>query len=133
HTRFTGEQLFELSPEVSAAWTFRAAHVDGVSLLALPTLRFTPFLDEENRTGARSFILPFKVERPVGAPTPAIAEVHVEISFDDGARWTEVPVRRLGDQWMAFVEHPAQALFVSLRGSASDVAGNRVEQTIIHA
>jgi hypothetical protein len=132
-TRFNGEPLFELSTEVSAAWTFRSAHVDGTALLALPTLRFTPFLDDQNRTAARSFLLPFKVERPVGAPTPAITDIRLEVSFDDGERWTEVPVLRLGDQAMAFLRHPPKALFVSLRGSASDVAGNRVEQTIIHA
>jgi hypothetical protein len=132
-TRFTGEQLFTLSPEVSAVWTFRSAHVDGTALLALPTLRFTPALDDDNRTAARLFALPFKIERPAGAPTPAIADVHLEVSFDDGAHWIAAPVARSGDQAFAIILHPRDAKFVSLRGSASDVAGNRVEQTIIHA
>jgi hypothetical protein len=132
-TRFTGEPLFDLSPDVSAAWTFRSAHVDGSALLALPTLRFTPELDDDNRTAARLFLLPFQIERPVGAPTPAIADAHLEVSFDDGAHWAAVPVLRIRDQAIAIVLHPRDAAFVSLRGSARDVAGNRVEQTIIHA
>lgn len=128
-----GEPLFELSTEVSAAWTFRSGHVDGTALLALPTLRFTPELDNDNRTSARLFALPFTIERPPGAPTPAIAEVHLEVSFDDGAHWMAAPVLRLGDHAVALLLHPRTAQFVSLRGAARDVAGNRVEQTIIHA
>jgi hypothetical protein len=132
-TRFTGEQLFDLSPDVSAAWTFRSAHVDGTALLSLPTLRFTPELTDENRTAARLFLLPFRIERPLGAPTPAITDADLEVSFDDGAHWTAVPVLRIGDRAVALVLHPRNAAFTSLRGSARDVAGNRVEQTIIRA
>ncbi|MEO7734107.1 MAG: S8 family serine peptidase, partial [Kofleriaceae bacterium] len=132
-TRFTGEPLFELSPEVSAAWTFRSAHVDGSALLALPTLRFSPALDDDNRSAARLLVLPFRVERPDGAPRPAITDVHLEASFDDGAHWAPLPVARFDDQGVAIVLHPRHAAFVSLRGSATDVAGNHVDQTILHA
>jgi hypothetical protein len=37
------------------------------------------------------------------------------------------------DRAIAIVQHPAGAKFVSVRGSARDVLGNQVEQTIIRA
>jgi hypothetical protein len=127
--------VFELSTRVAAAWTFRSQHVAGAAprILSLPTLRFSPALDDHNRTDARALLMPIAIDRPPGAATPAIAHVSVEVSFDDGARWLPAPVLRIGDGAVALIIHPAGARHVSLRGAASDVAGNEVEQTIIRA
>ena len=76
----------------------------------------------------------------------------LEVSFDDhtaspfggaasrgqapageGARWSRVPVIRFGDQALAVILNQPGARFVSLRGTASDALGNKVEQTIIRA
>jgi hypothetical protein len=51
------------------------------------------------------------------------------VSFDDGASWRRVPVVA----GTAIVAHPAGAGFAALRASATDTAGNTVEQTIIRA
>ena len=124
---------FELSTHVEAAWTFRSQHADHPTTLALPTLRFLPELDDHNQSAARLLVLPVHVERAVGAPTPRIATVHVEASFDDGATWSHVPLLVFGADAIGFVVHPRSATHVSLRGGATDVAGNAVEQTIIRA
>ena len=125
--------VFELSPHVSAAWTFRSQHVDGAQPLPLPTLRFFPPLDEHNQAALRVLPLPIVIERPAGARAPRIAHAHVEVSFDDGATWTPVPILRLDDRALGLVVHPPGATHVSLRGAADDVDGNAVEQTIIRA
>ena len=127
-------ELFELSRHVAATWTFSSQHVsDATTILPLPTLRFSPPLDLHNRTSARVMPLPIRIERPAGGPTPRITEARVEISFDDGATWARLPLVRLGDQALALVVHPRGATRVSLRGSARDIAGNSVEQTILRA
>jgi subtilisin family serine protease len=127
--------IFDLSPRVSAAWTFRSQHVPADVLRSLPllTMRFAPPLDQHNRTSARVMVLPIAFERPPGAGTPLVLRASLEVSFDDGARWSSVPVVAVGDRAFAIVIHRANATAVSLRGSATDLAGNRVEQTILRA
>lgn len=49
--------------------------------------------------------------------------------FDDGAMWCQVPVA--GDR--AIVRRPKNAKFASLRGKATDAAGNTREVLIIRA
>jgi len=103
-------------------------------VLALPTLRFAPMLDDDNRAPRQlPLILPVTVERLAGAPTPRLVGVTIEASFDDGATWSRVPGALSGTHFRGIVVNPPGALFVSLRGSASDTAGNRVEQTILRA
>ena len=130
-----GPDIFDLSTHVSAAWTFRSSHVAGdtPAILPLPTLRFQPELDDDNRATSRMIVLPVAIERPVGAATPRIERVTVDVSFDDGATWTSVPGALFGDRWFGLVVHPAGAAYASLRGTARDVAGNASEATIIHA
>lgn len=126
-------ELFELSTEIQATWTFQAEGGAENRLYSLPTLRFQPLLDEYHRTGARLMLLPITIERPYGAPTPDLASVSVEASFDDGATWSRLPLLRDGARAVALVLHPRAATHVSLRGTASDVEGNAVEQTIVRA
>jgi hypothetical protein len=126
---------FELSQHVTVAWTFRSEHVPGdrpVSL-SLPTLRFSPALDQHNQASGRLTIVPLSFDRPPGAATPPIADVNLEVSFDDGGHWSRAPVIEFGGQRIAVVLNRAGARFVSLRGNATDAQGNRIDQTIIHA
>jgi hypothetical protein len=127
--------VFELSTRVAATWTFRSQHVAGSAprILPLPTLRFSPALDDHNRSDARVLLLPIAIDRPPGASTPAIVHASVEVSFDDGAHWRPAPMLRLGDHAIALIIHPTGAHHVSLRGAARDVVGNEVEQTVIRA
>jgi hypothetical protein len=57
----------------------------------------------------------------------------LDASFDDGATRSRVPVAALGARVFAVVVHPPVARYVSLRGTAPDVACGEIEQTIIHA
>lgn len=129
----TGEPLFSLSTLVTASWTFRSAHVPGsdAQLLSLPTLRFVPELDGDGRPSSSVMVLPAVVERPPGAATPRITDVNVEVSFDDGARWSRVPGALIGDRWFGIVVNPAGAEFASLRGTARDALGQRGDVSII--
>ena len=127
--------IFELSPHITVAWTFRSQHVAGdrPRSLALPTMRFSPPLDLHGRAAGPLTVLPIALDRPPGADTPPIVSVHLEVSFDDGAQWLRVPVLRLAGRWFAAIVNRPGARFVSLRGDASDALSNRIDQTIIHA
>jgi subtilisin family serine protease len=63
-----------------------------------------------------------------GGGTPG--KPHVEVSYDDGATWTALTVDEHGRYWL---DAPKGATFASLRVTASDSAGNSVDQTIIRA
>jgi hypothetical protein len=132
---FTGEPIFDLSTRVDAAWTFRSRHVpgDAPQSLPLPVLSFLPELDAHARAHARAIVLPVAIERPARAARPRIARVEIEASFDDGATWARVPGVLLGERWIGIVRHEPGAAYASLRGTAVDVDGNRVDQTLIHA
>jgi len=121
------------APLVTAAWSFVSQHADSSEILPLPTLRFSPALDEHNQTAARILALPIQIERPAGARTPRIARAAVEASFDDGATWLPVPIVGLDDRALGLIVHPPGTTFVSLRGSAADTEGNTVEQTVLRA
>ena len=62
-----------------------------------------------------------------------MATLSLEVSFDDGASWTRVPVVRQGSKWIATYEHPQNAQFVSLRGTAGGLSNNAYELTVIRA
>ena len=125
--------MFDLSTEITSAITFRTQHTDARQILPLPTLRFSPALDNHNQTRARALVLPVHVERVAGAPTPRIAHITVDASFDDGATWVHVPLIVAGADAFGLIVHPPGATHVSLRGSTSDVQGNAAEVKIIRA
>ncbi len=126
-------ELFSRATSASAAWTFWAEPGQGRQTLALPTVRFSPVLDDQDTTTSRWLVLPFEVERPAEAPKPRVMSARVDVSFDDGATWARAPLLRLGDRGLVVVAHPPGASHVSLRASARDVAGNAVEQTVVRA
>jgi hypothetical protein len=123
-----------LSTSVTAEWTFRSGHVENSAALPLLAVRFAPKLDDHNSAPAgESLRIPVDVQRngvqePGRVNTPA-----VEVSFDDGTTWQQVPVHnKHGRTWIT-VEHPGNAEFVSLRASIDDPAGNTAKHTIIRA
>jgi subtilisin family serine protease len=119
-----------LWPAVSAAWTFRSSAAAEGKQLPLLSVRFDPALDLRNRApGGRPFTFPAYVDRQDAGQVPARA-LSVQVSYDDGTTWRPAKVVRAGDHWAVTVNHPA-AGFVSLRASATDAAGNTVEQTVL--
>ncbi len=136
----SARSISDLSGRISSAWTFRSEHVVApdpkAPALPLPfmAVRFAPELDDNNRapSGCR-FSFPVYVQQQAGARYGALTSISLQVSYDDGATWT--PARLTGDglRRTAHVEHPRGRDFVSLKASATDSAGNSVEQTIIHA
>jgi subtilisin family serine protease len=126
----------ELSTRVDVAWTFRSVHVDGDEPVALPIMgiRFAPRLDDHNRApSGRRFTFAVGVRRHADADYGTLSSLTVDVSYDDGRTWRTAPLTGTGDERRVTVTHPRGAGYVSLRARATDSAGNRVEQTIIHA
>lgn len=114
----------------TAAWTFRSEHVEKETPLSLLMIRFAPHLDDLNRAPAGvPYAIPLKVAGQPGGTYGKLTSVTVDVSYDDGTTWRPAPVKGR----TALVQHPDKAGFVSLRATATDDAGNKVEQTIIHA
>ncbi|WP_157975175.1 hypothetical protein [Glycomyces dulcitolivorans] len=117
-----------LGTRSAAAWDFA---YDPAANPALPVsvVEFTPAGIENGAVEAgtvQDFALEF-VQQP-GADDQDCAAMTFEISFDDGATWTEVPIDRTGDTAAAAVELPESPGFASVRFTAADEAGN----TVVH-
>ena len=80
----------DVSTKVSGAWTFKAKHTTEVTHLPLSVVRFLPKLDDKDTAHGRVLLVPLKVEQQES--TPKVKRVTVEVSFDDGATWKQVPV-----------------------------------------
>lgn len=125
HTASTGA---DISTEISSRWTFRSGNTSSATSLPLMNVRFTPKLDDHNRAPAGRFAVPVAVQRQPGSASSSVDTLTVDVSYDDGATWQ--PVRVSGGK--VFVDNPAGGA-VSLRATATDRAGNKVEQTIKRA
>ncbi|MEU4164090.1 S8 family serine peptidase [Actinoplanes sp. NPDC026670] len=69
-----------------------------------------------------------------GAPrTGSITSVTLQVSYDDGVTWQTQHLHRTAAGWTADLKAPRNAQHVTLRTTAKDVYGNRVEQTITRA
>jgi subtilisin family serine protease len=129
------QSVYDTSTEIRASWRFRTTAVSGPDPATLPVLavRFRPELDNANSApGGRRALIPVTVQRQPGAPEARVTSLTVDVSYDDGRTWRPVRLRRDHRGWLAPVDHPAGG-FVSLRASAADAQGNRVDQTIIRA
>ncbi|GAA0930027.1 S8 family serine peptidase [Nonomuraea longicatena] len=124
-----------LSTSVEAAWTFRSARTASAQALPLTAVRFAPHgLDDHNRAKPGSTTtIPIWTERNPGATKAQVKSLRLEMSADDGATWTTVPVKAAGPHWAARIANPAAAGFVSLRASATDGNGDTVTQTVRRA
>ncbi|MFD2684258.1 S8 family serine peptidase [Streptomyces phyllanthi] len=133
-----GGQGYTTSTSVRAAWTFRSRHTTGDDWTSLPVtaIRFTPELRQDNsaRAGHR-MVLPVVLQRQPGAPESDVRDLSVEVSYDDGATWTTVDVRRTGDpaRWRAELLSPRGKGFASLRAKLADTDGNTAEYTVTRA
>ncbi|GAA4670382.1 S8 family serine peptidase [Phytohabitans rumicis] len=123
-----------LSTHITAAWTFRSAHTATRTALPLSAIRFSPRLDPLNTAPAGgSYAVPVTVTPQPGSTAAAPSTLTVEVSHDDGVTWEPAAVDRAGGRPIATVRHPDRDGFVSLRATATDANGTKVEQTIIRA
>ncbi|XVU22613.1 S8 family serine peptidase [Actinoplanes sp. CA-054009] len=98
-----------LSLRTDTEWRFRSTR-DG----ALPLLQL------EYQVRGRSLAVSVK-DHPCA--------VTLQVSYDDGRHWTTQPVIR----GVAFLHPPRGANYASIRATATDPTGNRVDQTVIRA
>jgi len=89
---------------------------------------FTPKLDDHNHAPAGRFTIPVAVQRQPGAAASQVDTLTVDVSYDDGATWQSAKV----SGGKVHVDNPTGGA-VSLRATATDRAGNKVEQTILRA
>jgi hypothetical protein len=75
-------------------------------------------------------VLAFSVRHQAGGST---AGLDLLVSYDEGRTWLKPLSSRVGDRGVAFLRPPAGEGFVSLKASATDAAGNTVEQRVIRA
>jgi subtilisin family serine protease len=118
----------DVSTQISSRWTFRSGHTSSTASLPLMAVRFTPKLDDHHHAPAGRFTIPVAVQRQPGAASSPVDTLTVDVSHDDGATWQ--PARVSGGK--VHVDNPADGT-VSLRATAIDRAGNKVEQTVIRA
>ena len=119
-----------LSTSVSGVWTFRSGHTTGLTTLPLWTVSFSPPLNERNTAAAgRTITIPVSAVSASGSDAGRLRSLRVEVSFDGGATWRNVPVAGNAIR----VTNPSGTGFVSLRAVAADTRDNTVTQTIINA
>jgi len=66
---------------------------------------------------------------PVARPS-AITGARVQVSFDDGLRWQNAQVTRLGCGDYRVVYNAPAGAYVTLRTTATDAAGGSIAETI---
>ncbi|MEV4675242.1 PA domain-containing protein [Actinomadura sp. NPDC049382] len=112
-----------LSTRTATSWTFRSARTSDVTVLPLLQVEYDASLDVRNRTRSRTLRL---AVRHQDGSTARLKRLSLRASFDDGATWTDVPVRdgsaRLRGKGA-----------VSLRVTAEDARGSAVTQEVIRA
>ncbi|MFI7423130.1 S8 family peptidase [Nonomuraea sp. NPDC049684] len=119
-TRRTSEE-WTTATATETAWTFRSKPGDRV----LPLLQ----VDYDVRP-ERPGLLGFAVRHQEGVTGARAKDLKLELSYDDGATWRRQPVIPLGGgRYDAIVLRPHP----SLRVTATDSAGNAVQQTVIRA
>jgi subtilisin family serine protease len=121
----------QLATEVRTAWTFFSEHSDQTLTRPLLDLDYDLEVDSTNSARERSETdLELGLER--GGERVSASDLDAWASFDDGATWRELRVRR-GE---AEIDNPrlsSSSGYVSLRVRAEDPSGESVDQTIIRA
>ncbi len=115
----------------STAWTFRSGRPDEGVTETLPLLQvlYDVPTDDEGQATRRRHTISWQVTDQLGAMRPS-AELRAEVSFDDGANWHSLTVRRDEDRFSAVV--PAGSAPVTLRVTAVD-GSSAVTQEVVRA
>jgi subtilisin family serine protease len=127
------------SSDTDTSWTFRSSRPAPGVEERLPLL-FVDYdlgeLDLLNRAERGQHTIRFGVHRQQGAPTAALTNVRLFVSYNDGATWSNQSLSNLGGgNYSANLNHPANPARqnVSLRIQATDAGGSSINQTIIRA
>ncbi|MFB6725038.1 S8 family serine peptidase [Kribbella sp. NPDC056345] len=127
HTEATRDN--PLSSRIVADWTFHSDTVAGTEPAALPLLgvRFAPPV---NASAKVPTLVPITVDNNAGHRSRLGT---LSVSHDGGATWKPAKFYTAGGKTFALIKHPAGAKTVSLKATASDAQGNKVDQTITNA
>ncbi|WP_406318246.1 S8 family serine peptidase [Streptosporangium sp. NBC_01639] len=121
--------------KTATAWTFSSAHTDRPEVLPLLKIDYELGVDLRNAVPARGGQpFAFTVRPPTGAVARPVKGATAQISYDDGATWTGLRVDRRDDgRFTVRADHKGRTGHASLRVTAWDSAGAKVEQTITRA
>ena len=135
------EPWWRYSTAISSAWTFGSTgegtpeEPERLPLLLVDYDVPQADLAHQVRVG-RPVTLGLGVRHQHGSEAAGVAAVTLDLSYDDGATWTSVPVKPgSSGRFTARVVHPASAAggAVTLRVDVRDRDGNRLQQTVTRA
>ncbi|MEH7504151.1 S8 family serine peptidase [Neobacillus drentensis] len=124
------------SVKTHTEWTFWSQYQ--YAQVPLPFLQINYKVDTDlagNARAGESTELELSTSRIAGATDIGKIEgVSLQVSFDEGKNWEPATLTPKGEGWVANIQHPHKpGTFVSLKASAWDDAGNRIDQEIIKA
>ncbi len=123
------------STATRSAWTFRSGRPAGVEVLPMIQMGYELATDLRNTVAAaKPYTLVLRPGYQPGATPRGPIAVIAEVSYDDGATWRRMPGRRdaNGSYTVTAPAAPRDG-FASIRVTAWDAAGNRLDQTINRA
>lgn len=142
---------FPLATASHTAWTFGSSHQSGIGVPAdwkcidftrdcapLPLLYayYTADSDLLNQLEPGQHTLSLTVQHQEKSVSAVISRASVAVSYNDGATWTRAVVTGADGSFQAAFTVPQQSQtngFVAVKVSASDAAGNKIEQTVLRA
>ncbi|WP_405063432.1 S8 family serine peptidase [Kribbella sp. NBC_01505] len=127
HTEATRDN--PLSSRIVADWTFHSDTVTGPEPAALPfvAVRFAPPAGASAKVPT---LVPITIDHNAGQRARLTS---LSVSHDGGTTWQPAKFYTAGNKTFALIKHPTGAKAVSLKATATDAQGNKVDQTIINA
>lgn len=111
----------------------RTARTAARAALARGSARVTPSWPAWDGPPGTSFSMPATIAAQPDSLASGLNTVTVQYSTNDGATWSNATVTGSGATRTVTVTHPDTTGFVSIRATATDFAGNAVQQTVIRA
>ncbi|MFJ8659110.1 S8 family serine peptidase [Streptomyces sp. NPDC093795] len=133
------QDRWRLGTKGRSEWTFRSAETPSDRITYLPMLNLGFDVDTDLhgdvRAGGRLPVGIFAEYVEGATGTGTIGGGSLEVSYDEGATWTKVALKkaRHGAAWDGELRIPSGADSVSLRAGASDDRGGSVKQELIRA
>ncbi|MEV6533537.1 S8 family serine peptidase [Streptomyces sp. NPDC051639] len=130
---------WHFATDAHTSWTFHSDTTAGATMLPLLQLDYNVPVNAQNAVSrARMHTLGVNVRMQDGMSAPRGVKLKVEASFEDGKNWTTVHTARRGSdgQFIANLQRPSYIhgdAYVTLRVTATDAAGNSVQQTVVRA
>jgi hypothetical protein len=121
----------QLSTKISSEWTFASSGSDPGTLPLMDVGFTSAGLDNRNRAGSAPVVLTLKPSTRFSGAASTVDKV--EVSYDDGVTWDEVPLTAVDGGGQVSLTVPATAAFVSLRISAGNADGGTLRRTITRA